>query len=176
MKIPKVKIIERNVKYARISLKTGNVVLILPPNLNNVKEEILERNKEWILRKLKLIKELKKEAKKLRIVKRSRSSLEKLIKKYIEEFKEYLKVEPKVVKISKLKVRWGYCSFEKLVFNEAMKNLPAELVKYIVFHEMCHLIFRNHKKEFWNLIKTKYPNYQKTERKLNAYWWKLFRR
>lgn len=177
MKTLKVKIIQKDVKHARISLKSGNVILILPPNLISAEKDILEKNKRWIFEKLKYINKIKIESKKLKIVERNKESLEKLIAKYVDKFKEYLGVEPKFIRISKLKVRWGYCSLSgKLVFNELLKNLPAKFVKYVVFHEMCHLIIRNHYREFWNLVETRYPDHREIERKLDAYWWKLIRK
>ncbi len=37
---------------------------------------------------------------------------------------------------------------------------PSPALDYIVVHEMCHLIHRNHSKEFWQLLKDILPDYE----------------
>ena len=48
-----------------------------------------------------------------------------------------------------------------------------EMKKYekeIVFHEMVHLIIKNHKKSFWLHIKKEYKHPEKYEERLYGYW------
>ncbi len=56
------KVIWRRVKYPRIDLREGELVIIAPPGTNV--DEVVERNREWIDRNLKMINELKEKARK----------------------------------------------------------------------------------------------------------------
>ena len=53
--------IERPVKYPRLEFKTGKLVMIAPRSLKN-EREMLEKKKNWILKKSKEIEEAKKRA------------------------------------------------------------------------------------------------------------------
>lgn len=37
----------------------------------------------------------------------------------------------------------------------------GKVTKYVILHEMCHLKYMNHSKEFWTLVETYMPEYQK---------------
>ena len=39
-------------------------------------------------------------------------------------------------------------------------------VEYVVLHEMCHLIYMNHSKNFWNLVEKNMPNYKEYKKLL----------
>ncbi|PYF43115.1 M48 family metallopeptidase [Metamycoplasma alkalescens] len=41
-----------------------------------------------------------------------------------------------------------------------------EIIKYVAYHEICHIIHHNHSKEFWSLLKKYIPNYQELKNKL----------
>ncbi len=44
--------------------------------------------------------------------------------------------------------------------NEPDLNARKNCDKYIVVHEMCHLVHMNHSKEFWQLLKRVLPDYE----------------
>ena len=70
-----------------------------------------------------------------------------------------------------MKSKWGSLSSRKnLTINRYVKYLPNWLIKYIVFHEMVHLIERKHNERFWKIIGAKYKNYQRYETYLLKYW------
>ncbi len=74
-------------------------------------------------------------------------------------------------KTEKMKSKWGSCSSRKnLTFNTFLKYLPETLIKYIVLHEMAHLIERKHDHKFWEIVSKKYKNHQKRESDLFSYW------
>jgi len=70
-----------------------------------------------------------------------------------------------------MKKNWASCnvSKKKLIFNKELRFLPQEIIKYVVFHEMCHLLIDNHKKEFWLLVEKFEPNFKEKEKMLNSY-------
>ena len=38
---------------------------------------------------------------------------------------------------------------------------PAPVLDYIVVHEMCHMVHRNHSRDFWQLLERILPDYEK---------------
>ncbi|MBU4075475.1 MAG: M48 family metallopeptidase, partial [Euryarchaeota archaeon] len=70
-----------------------------------------------------------------------------------------------------IKSKWGSCSPNKnLTINTLLKYLPENLIEYVIFHEMVHLIERKHNKLFWKFIAIKFDNYEEKEKELFEYW------
>ena len=62
----------------------------------------------------------------------------------------------------------GSCSSKKnITINLNLALKPIECIKYVVLHEMCHLIYMNHSKKFWDLIESKMPEYKQYKKLLN---------
>jgi predicted metal-dependent hydrolase len=54
------------------------------------------------------------------------------------------------VKIQSSKTRWGSCSrAQSINFSLYLMLLPAELVDYVILHELCHTKEMNHGANFW---------------------------
>lgn len=71
------------------------------------------------------------------------------------------------ITIRRAKSRWGSCSKQgHLNFNYRVVYLSAELVKYIVAHELCHLKEMNHGKHFWKLVEQTIPNWPASRKQL----------
>jgi len=65
------------------------------------------------------------------------------------------------IRIMENVTRWGSCcSRGNLAFNWRIVFAPAEVLKYLVAHEMAHLKEMNHSKNFWQLVEDIYPEYQ----------------
>lgn len=54
------------------------------------------------------------------------------------------------VSVRKQKTRWGSCSvFNNINLNMNLVRLPAELMDYIILHELVHTRVKNHGPAFW---------------------------
>ena len=63
--------------------------------------------------------------------------------------------------------RWGSCSSKyNLSFNFKLMQFRQEVIDYVIFHELCHLIEMNHSKSFWSLLKKFCPDYKLLKREL----------
>lgn len=57
--------------------------------------------------------------------------------------------------IKNIKSRWGSCSYQNnLNFTLHLMRLPDYLIDYVILHELCHTVHKNHGKEFWALLDT----------------------
>lgn len=65
--------------------------------------------------------------------------------------------------------RWGSCSSKGEVrFNWRIVMAPMSLVDYVVAHEVCHLVVRNHSSAFWKLFGTVLPDYEARRARLRV--------
>jgi len=59
------------------------------------------------------------------------------------------------------RTRWGSCSAcGNLSFNWRLILTPAEVLNYVVIHELCHLRVANHSKHFWRTLEAALPGWQ----------------
>lgn len=90
---------------------------------------------------------------------------EKLIKKW----EIILNVKVEKLKITSGKGNWGSCNTKKayinLNFNLIYKNISE--IEYVVLHELCHLFYANHGKEFKAMMTRYMPDWKERKRKLN---------
>jgi predicted metal-dependent hydrolase len=57
--------------------------------------------------------------------------------------------------------RWGSCSSAgNLSFNWRLAVAPADVMTYVVIHELCHLAVPNHTKAFWRQLDAALPDWQ----------------
>lgn len=59
------------------------------------------------------------------------------------------------------KKRWASCTKDGiLMFNWKAIIAPANILDYIIVHEMCHLRYMNHSNEFWEMLGRVLPDYE----------------
>jgi predicted metal-dependent hydrolase len=73
------------------------------------------------------------------------------------------------VSIRQQKTRWGSCSSRRSIsLNARLLFLPAELVTYVLVHELCHTKHLNHSPVFWRLVASFLPDYRQFDRQLRG--------
>lgn len=71
------------------------------------------------------------------------------------------------VSIKQQETRWGSCSARRLIsLNARLLFLPAELVTYVLVHELCHITHLNHSPKFWRLVESHLPEYRQSDQQL----------
>jgi predicted metal-dependent hydrolase len=102
---------------------------------------------------------------------RTDNELKQLISSIIEDISSDLEINIHNIYFRRMKSKWGSCSPNKnLTINTLLKYLPYNLIEYVVFHEMIHLIERKHNEHFWKIIANKFDNYKEKEKELFEYW------
>jgi predicted metal-dependent hydrolase len=72
-----------------------------------------------------------------------------------------LGVRPGGIGIRDPRTRWGSCSARgNLSFSWRLVMAPAEVLEYVVVHELCHLRELNHSKRFYRLLDEARPGWR----------------
>ena len=59
------------------------------------------------------------------------------------------------------RTRWGSCSARGTIsLNWRLMQAPAEILDYVVVHELCHLLVPNHSARFWGEVARVLPDYR----------------
>lgn len=65
------------------------------------------------------------------------------------------------IAVKEQKSCWGSCSTRhNLNFNWHLMELSAEVVDYVVVHELCHLLHMDHSPAFWAQVERILPDYR----------------
>ncbi|NTW71901.1 MAG: M48 family metallopeptidase [Eubacteriaceae bacterium] len=84
-------------------------------------------------------------------------------------YSKHFSCVPKEIKVKEQKKRWGSCTHDnKLLFNWRIIMAPIEIIDSIVVHEMCHMVHKNHSKEFWGLVYHIFPEYKDAKKWLKS--------
>ncbi|MCR5254641.1 MAG: M48 family metallopeptidase [Acetatifactor sp.] len=85
----------------------------------------------------------------------------------VSYYSEVLKVTYGRISVRAQKTRWGSCSAEgNLNFNCLLMLMPERVVDYVVVHELCHRIYMNHSKQFWQKVESVIPDYRECKKVL----------
>ncbi len=69
---------------------------------------------------------------------------------WIERIGAQCGYQPTAVAIKNQRTRWGSCAPSgRISLNCKLLFLPREMVRYVMVHELCHLIEPNHSHRFW---------------------------
>jgi len=74
------------------------------------------------------------------------------------------------VKVRDAITRYGSCMPAKknLYFSSRLIMLSEYVVDAIIVHELCHMKYKNHSKDFYNLVATYIPNYKEIDKWLKV--------
>ncbi|AEM69027.1 SprT family zinc-dependent metalloprotease [Mycoplasma putrefaciens] len=83
---------------------------------------------------------------------------------------EKMQIEFNGVSVKVLKSKWGYCNTKQknIVYNTKLIHFEPKVIDYVIVHELSHIIYPNHSKDFWRYLSTFLPDYQKLQEKLNS--------
>ena len=92
---------------------------------------------------------------------------EQEIEKAMEKVRLMVKLAPEEYRIKKLSKSWGNCSStKKITLNVDLVMYSRKAIEYIVLHEICHLKYMSHSKNFWKMVESYMPNYKEIEKEL----------
>lgn len=69
------------------------------------------------------------------------------------------------------RTRWASCSAQRnLARNTKLLFLSADLVRYVMIHELCHTVHMNHSRDFWSVVGSHEPSYKSLDQALREAW------
>lgn len=82
-----------------------------------------------------------------------KSTLHEYIQPIADKYSNLIWKSYKEIKIRKLKSKRWSCSYDNvLTFNLDLVHLQTKYIKYVVVHEVCHIIVKNHSSKFRDLV------------------------
>lgn len=101
-------------------------------------------------------------------------SLKKQLKEYLPDkiryYSELMGVEPAGYKVTSARKRFGSCSGKNsLCFSYILMLYPYEAIDYVIVHELAHIRYRNHSRDFYNFIEEVMPDYKRRQDLLKNY-------
>lgn len=82
-------------------------------------------------------------------------------------FADY-KIPFPTLKVRKMNSRWGSCNVVKKIvtLNSRLYFKEDYLIKYVVLHELSHLVYADHSQNFYAVLKSVMPDYKRAEKLL----------
>ncbi|NLU51968.1 MAG: M48 family metallopeptidase [Clostridiaceae bacterium] len=121
--------------YNEKSIKIKNGLLVIPSELMENIETALA---EWCRKQGKII-----------------------LKKRLEELSHLTGIKYSGCSITGAKSRWGSCSYKNRI-NLSWRLILANkrAIDYVIIHELCHVLHKNHSKAFWQEVEKHMPDYK----------------
>ena len=142
-------IIQKNIDKVQINIEINEedkkVVISVPQNIS---QEDLKRSIDKGIKKIFKI------------------NTEILIRNRLPYWSKITGLEYNEVKIRDAITRYGSCMPTKknLYFSSRLIMLPEYAIDAIIVHELCHMKYKNHNKDFYNLVATYIPNYKEIDK------------
>ncbi len=97
--------------------------------------------------------------------------LKSILEKNLEKYTKLLNTNINYYRIKKLSSAWGiYHKKENYIsFNFDLIEKDIECIEYVVLHELCHIFYMNHQKNFWTLLEKYMPDYKIRRKKLKTF-------
>ena len=95
------------------------------------------------------------------LLKLLRNNTEVLLEKRVPYWSKVTKIDYKMFKVNDATSKFGSCIPSKKIlhFSSRLIMLPEDVIDGVIVHELCHIIYPNHSKDFYNLVNTYKPNY-----------------
>ena len=91
-------------------------------------------------------------------------SFTEMVDKTYKKFEKYGIAKPKV-SFKNMKTLWGSCNVKNktISLNIQLMKVDPFLTEYVICHELSHLRYRNHNRDFYNFLTTILPDWKERE-------------
>ncbi|MFW6029301.1 MAG: M48 family metallopeptidase [Halanaerobiales bacterium] len=142
--------IDRNLKNklskVKVKFYKGKFIIEIPDSLHDINEE----------ERIEAIRD--------ELIKWYRKHAKIKIQERVDKYKGKIGIEPNIVRVKKQEKRWGSCSSKgNININWKIIMAPMSIVDYIVVHELTHLRYNNHCKDFWKSVEAIIPDYKERQ-------------
>jgi len=142
------KIVESNTSPNFAIFKGSQIWVYIPENLTNTK-----RSK--IISKLLTI--------------WYKGQAEKTLPEMTRYYSKLMNISFAKIRIKDQQTRWGSCSSKKNInLNWRLIMAPNQVAAYVIIHELAHINYMNHSRDFWFLVSNYFPDYMKWKKWLKG--------
>ena len=161
--IDKYEIIYSKIKNVYIQIKDGKVIIKAPKRISEKElEKIIEKKSDWIEKNLE-----KTSQKQEKPALYTEEQFKKIVENNANELINTTGLIPRKIRIRDIKYAWGSCSNNKnITINKKLISYSELAIRYVILHELCHLKYMNHSKDFWDLVQKYMPEYKKAKMEL----------
>ncbi|RXJ79681.1 M48 family metallopeptidase [Arcobacter sp. F2176] len=177
---------KRNVRHCYLRIIENNSIQITANKYFSVDEakDLIKRKEMWILKHLnkkstKISADKfyylgeafeKKDFTDFDLITFYKSKASSIITPIVNNQAEIMQLFPKNIKYRNNKSRWGSCSYDNTInLNLNLLKFPANVIEYVVIHELAHIKHKNHSKKFWDLVEIYCPEYKNCEKVLKTF-------
>ena len=161
------RVIKSDRKTVALQIMSGEVIVRAPRAMSDgAIADFVARHEDWIRKKLAA---MQKKPSGPPITEEGIALLTKraneIIPPRVAYYASLVGVDYNRVTIRHQKTKWGSCSGKKnLNFNCLLLLAPTEVMDSVIVHELCHLKYMNHSKEFYQEVLRVCPNYKQSDR------------
>ena len=92
-----------------------------------------------------------------------------ILKECYPLFKKHDIVYP-TIELKRMTHRWGSCLADgRIVLHPDIVRASVGCIRYVIIHELCHLVIPHHNKDFFNLLSKKLPDWRKWKEDLDKW-------
>ena len=68
-----------------------------------------------------------------------------------------------------MKRRWGSCTSQgNILLNPEIFQMPSHCIEYVIMHELCHLKYKIHSREFYHFLDTVLPDWKERSQAMDS--------
>lgn len=140
-------VINKKLKHSYISIdKNKNVLVKTSQKSQSFIDSLLKEKSNWIQKQFLKIENLQ-------IIENKALYPQDFLQSRVIHFSQYMNLKFTKLKFKKMKSRWGSCNSKReITLNSELSRLNKNLIDYVVVHELAHIRYMNHSKEFHQLI------------------------
>ncbi len=89
---------------------------------------------------------------------------------HVSALSNVMNLRPNALRFRRMKRQWGNCNTKGVItLNTYLLQLPTELMRYVIAHELCHLEHMNHSRVFYELLHYHIPEGVELRKQLKAF-------
>ena len=94
-------------------------------------------------------------------ISRLKARAREILPERVAHYSSIIGVTPAHISINEARTRFGSCSEKgRINFSCRLARYPLEAIDYVVVHELAHLKFLNHSRQFWSFVEEILPDYK----------------
>ena len=181
-----IRIIRSSRRTLSLQVRRGGEVIVRAPLHASLKEinAFIQKNRSWLAKHLAAVQKEKEEEDQhpvqpltMEEIRSLADEAMRVLPARVSHFAPLVGVTYGRITIRNQKTRWGSCSSKgNLNFNCLLMLAPAEVLDYVVVHELCHRKEMNHSARFWTEVEKVIPDYKVHEKWLKTEGSRLMRR